>query len=288
MTQKFGRNFRITIDPADGGKPILITMPFTIQFWMQRNTLADLNRLSIDIYNISESNRNRIFQDRFDLTQNKTIAFEAGYSTLYQIFQGRIYEASTARDGTNLITRVEARDGLYDIASSQTFQTLQSGQTLGQVIRYLASQFPTLGIGAIGNLPQIFNRPIVLNGSTWDLLKKYSDSQVYIDSGKIYVLGDAEAVAGQVYLINDSTGLLDTPRRDEGFLTVTTLLEAGINMAQLVNVASTVQPVYNGQYKVIGINHSGTISGAVGGDCRSVLSLLAPGKFKQFTQVPLG
>ena len=288
MTQKFGRNFRLTIDPADGGGPILITMPFTIQFWLQRNTLSDLNRLSIDIYNLSQSNRDRIFQDRFDLTENKTIAFEAGYSTLYQIFQGRIFEASTARSGTNLITRIEARDGLYDIAQSQTFQTLQGGQTLASVLRYLASQFPTLGVGAIGSFPQPFQRPVVLNGCTWDLLKQYSDSQVYIDSGKIYVLTDSEATSQNIYNINDSTGLLDTPRRDEGFLTVTTLLDAGINMAQLVNLASTVQPVYNGQYKVIGINHAGMISGAVNGDCRTVLSLQAPGKFKQFTQVPNG
>lgn len=288
MTQKFGRNFRLTINPADGGAPILITMPFTIQFWLQRNTLSDLNRLSIDIYNLSESNRNRIFQDRFDLTENKTIAFEAGYSTLYQIFQGRIFEASTARSGTNLITRLEARDGLYDITQSQTFQTLQSGQTLASVIRYLSSQFPTLSIGAIGAFPQSFNRPVVLNGCTWDLLKQYSNSQVYIDNGKIYVLTDSEVTIQNAYTINDSTGLLDTPRRDEGFLTVTTLLEAGINMGQLVNLASTVQPVYNGQYKVIGINHSGMISGAVNGDCRTVLSLLAPGKFKQFSQVPNG
>ena len=288
MTQKFGRNYRLTIDPADGGAPILITMPFTIQFWLQRNTLADLNRLSIDVYNLSESNRNRIFQDRFDLTKNKTIKFEAGYSTLYQIFQGRMFEASTARSGTNLITRIEARDGLYDIAQSQTFQTLQSGQTLASVLRYLASQFPTLGIGAIGNFPQTINRPTVLNGCTWDLLRKYSDSQVYIDSGKIYVLGDAEVTSANVYTVNDSTGLLETPRRDEGFLTVTTLLEAGINMAQLVNLASTVQPVYNGQYKVVSINHTGMISAAVAGDCRSVFGFLAPGKFKQFTKVPNG
>lgn len=289
MTQKFGRNFRLTIDPADGNAPILITMPFTIQFWMQRNTLSDLNRLSIDIYNLSEVNRNRIFQDRFDLTQNKTIAFEAGYSTLYQIFQGRIFEASTARSGTDLITRLEARDGLYDIAQSQTFQTLQgSGQTLGTVVRYLASQFPTLGIGAIGDLDQPISRPVVLNGLTWDLLKQYSSGKVYIDSGKIYVLGESETTSDAVYNINDSTGLLETPRRDEGFLSVTTLLEAGINMAQLVNLASSVQPVYNGQYKVIGINHAGMISGAVSGDCRTVLSLLAPGKFKSFTKVPNG
>ena len=236
MTEKFGRNFRLTIDPADGKPPILITMPFTIQFWLQRNTQSDLNRLSIDVFNLSEDNRKRIFQDRFDLTQYKTIIFEAGYSTLYRIFSGRIYEASTARAGTNLITRIEARDGLYDVSKSQVFTTLNPPQTLGSVLRYLASQFTNLSIGAIGDFSQPITRPAALNGSTWDLLRKYSDSQVYIDNGKIYVLRESEATSANIYTINDATGLLETPRRDEGFLTVTTLLETGINMAQLVNL----------------------------------------------------
>jgi len=288
MSIKLGRNYRITIDPADGGEVIVITMPFSIQFWMQRNTMSDLNRLSIDIFNLSESNRGRIFQDRFDLTQNKTIIFEAGYSTLYRIFSGRIYEANTSRSGTELITRIEARDGLYDVAASQTYQTLQGGQTLGQVLRFLAGQFSGLEIGAIGDFPEKLLRPVALDGATWDLLKRYSDNKVYIDSGKIYVLKPTEATDKEIYTIDDETGLLETPRRDEGFLSVTTLLETGIDMAQLVNLASSVQPIYNGQYRVIGINHSGMISGAVSGECRTTLSLLAPNKFGKFTQVPSG
>jgi Baseplate hub gp41 len=286
MTQKFGRNFRVTIDPMDGMPPIIIAMPFTIRFWLQRNTLSDLNRLSIDIYNLSEAHRNRIFQDRFDLTQNRTIVFEAGYSTLYRIFQGRIYEASSAREGTNIVTRIEARDGLYDIAVSQVFQTLQSGMTLGDVFKFLIGQFPTLGLGAVGNYNTPMLRPPVLNGSTWSMMRQYAPNDVYIDSGKVYVMKQAEVLEGEPYQIDDSTGLLETPRRDEGFLSVTSLMETGVNMAALVNLKSTVQPAYNGQYKVIGINHAGTISGAVCGECRSVFSFLAPAKFKAFTEIP--
>ena len=285
MSIKFGRNYRLTIDPADGGPLIIITMPFTIEFWLQRNTLSDLNRLSIDVYNLSEANRNRIFQDRFDLTQNRTIIFEAGYATLYRIFQGRIYEASSAREGTNIVTRIEARDGLYDVAASQTFQTLQAGQTLGQVLTYLANQFPNITLGAVGDYPAVMQRPVVLNGNTYELLKAHSGNQVYIDSSKVYVLQNAEVLGDQIYTINDSTGILETPRRDEGFLSVTTLFEPGINMAQKVNLQSVVQKGYNGTYKTIGINHQGTISAAVSGNCRSTFNFLAPGKFKAFQTV---
>lgn len=291
MTQKFGRSYRLTIDPQDGGLPITVMMPFTIEFWVQRNTLADLNRLSIDIYNLSEANRSRIFQDRFDLTRNRTLIFEAGYSTLYRIFSGRIFEASSAREGNNIVTRIECRSGQYDVATSQVFQTLQGTPanplTLGSVFKSLIGVFPTLTLGAVGNFDQKMIRPVVLNGSTWDILKQYAPGQVYIDNNKVFVLQHAEVLAadGNITVINDSTGLLDTPRRDDAFLTITTLLEAGINMAQLINLQSSIQKGYNGQYKVVGIQHQGMISGAVSGNCRSTFSLLAPNKFGAFVPV---
>ncbi|MBZ5673715.1 MAG: hypothetical protein LAP61_05655 [Acidobacteriia bacterium] len=300
MNVKFGRNYRLTIDPKDGGPQIIITLPFTTAFWVQRNNNSDLNRLDIDIYNLSEEHRNRIFQDRFnngavvlngDQVGPRTIVFEAGYGTLYRIFEGDIFRASSARQGTDIITRIEARDGHYDVSATQVFQTSQSGQTLGDILKTLIGQFPNLKLGAVGNYSDSLSRPVVLNGNVYDLLKQYSENKVYIDSGKVYVLRDAEAIEGEIATINDATGILETPRRDDGFLSITTLLEAGINMMQQVKIESTVQKVYNGQYAVIGILHQGMISAAASGHCRSTFNLLAPNLFQQgnqpaFVQVP--
>lgn len=285
MTQKFGRTFRLTVDPADGQGVITITLPFTVNFWIERNKMADLNRFSIDIHNLAEATRSRIFQDRFDLSKNRTVTFEAGYSNLYRIFSGRIFEANSSRDGTSIITRIEARDGQYDTCASQINQTVQSGKTLADIFRVLIGEMPNLSIGAVGDWPQVFNRPVVLNGNTWNLIKSYSGNKAYIDNNKVYVLQENEVVKSEIPVINDSTGLLETPRRDEGFLSVTTLLEPGINLNQLINLQSTVQTLYNGQYSVCGIKHRGTISSAVCGSARSTFSLLHP-EFFQFKQVP--
>lgn len=290
MAQKFGRTYRLTIDPKDGQPPIVIALPFTIEFAVQRNNNSDLNRLDLNIYNLSEAHRNRIFQDRYNNgavilngKQNgaRTIVFEAGYGTLYRIFSGDIYRAGSARSGTEIVTHIEARDGHYDVASAQVYQTLQSGQTLGSVLKALIGQFPTLTLGAVGDYSQALSRPVVLNGNVYDLMKIYSANDVFIDSGKVYVLRPAEALDGMAAVINDSTGILETPRRDDGFLSVTTLLEAGVNMMQQVSLESTVQPVYNGKYAVIGIQHQGMISAAASGRCRSTFNLLAPNLFQQ-------
>lgn len=289
MTAKFGREFRITIDPKDGGPVIIITLPFTIRFWVQRNTYSDLNNLTIDIYNLSEANRNRIFQDRYDIGVKQSdgsfigreIKFEAGYSTLYQIYDGTIFQASSAREGTDIVTRISAMSGNFDVATTQTFQTISGAQTLGQVFETLIGEFPNLEVGAIGDFSTTRPRPWVINGNVYEWMKQYSDQGVFIDNGKVYVLKPAETLTGQIVLLNDSSGLLETPRRDDGFLSITTLLEAGINVGQQIAISSSVQTAYNGNYKVAGIQHQGVISAAINGECRSVFSLIAAGFFKQ-------
>lgn len=297
MTQKFGRNYRVTIDPKDGGPKILVTLGqgFTMRFFVQRTAFGDLNHASIELYNLGPDNRARIFQDSWipglnpantnDTVPGRTITVELGYQNLYQVFTGIIQQASTQREGTNLITSIDAMDSRFDIAASQTYQTLESGQSVGSVIQFLVGQFPTLTLGGMGSWPDIIQRPVALNGPTWDLLKRYSSSNVYIDNSKIYVLRNNETLKNQVQTINDSTGLLQTPRRTEGQLQVVTLMEPGLEMFQQVNLQSSVNPVFNGQYKIIGLTHQGIISPVENGRCTTSLSLNAPAPFQGFKEV---
>lgn len=293
MTQKFGRTFRLTIDPRDGLPAIVVTLPFSVQFTMKRDVAASLNNLTIDVYNLSEENRRRIFQDRWDLGEvsvngqlqgRRVIKFEIGYATLYKVYEGFIQAASSAREGVDIITRLEALSGEFDLAASQTFLTLAAGVTQADVLKTLVGQLPTLQLGKIGSWPTVFNRPVVLNGSTWDLIKLYSDQKAFIDNGSVYILQDNEALKIEIPTIDVSTGLLETPRREQSGLVLTTLLEANLQIGQLVNVVSTIEPVYNGQYKVMGLQHAGIISGAVSGDARTVLFLLAA-RFFNYKQI---
>lgn len=285
MSKKFGRNYRITIDPKDGGAPIVITMPFTIRFWINRQGQSSLNTMSLDIYNLSQANRARIYQDNWNV-MNRTIIIEMGYDNLYRVFSGTIQEANSAREGVDEVTRIEAWDNLSEISQTQTYQSLDKGQSVANIIKFLIGQFTVLKTGAVGDFPGTLPRSVALNGSTWDLLKKYSSNQAYIDDGKIYVLQDAEVVGTGSYNVDDSTGLLGTPRRSEGTLTVPMILETGIPMFGMVKLTSTVNPVYNGTYKVQGIRHEGTISGAINGQAITTLTLLAPNKFRSFVTVP--
>ena len=189
--------------------------------------------------------------------------------------------AESYRAGTSIITHIEANSVLPDIVGSQLQVTLEPPPiSTQQILLYLVNQFPTLKLGAIGNFPTIYNQPVSLNGMAWTLLKLYSSpSTPFIDDGKIYILNNNE-VTGGIFVIDDSSGILETPRRSGFMLIVTTLLETGVELiGQMVQIKSTINNFYNGIYKVLMIEHRGTISGAVCGKMVSTFYLQASGLF---------
>lgn len=276
---KFGRNFRVTIEFNDAtGKPdptitpIVITMPFTMQFTVNRKIYASLNTCQVDLYDLGPRIRELIFQEPM-ITRNKTLTLEAGYDELITIFKGTIRQASSAREGTNIITSIDCVTGQWQVTQSTVYQTLNKGQTLGDVFRFLSGQLPQLSIGAIGKFDDKLLRPVVLNGNVWEIFKRYTGNNVTIDNNQIFVLKPNEVVPGAISVISLDSGILETPRRSGGYINLSTLFEPRVQIMQEVQLVSTVQPIYNGTYKIVGIQHSGVVSAAVNGDFRTMLDL---------------
>ena len=73
--------------------------------------------------------------------------------------------------------------------------------------------------------------------------------------------------------ITSTSGLLGTPRRRDAQLEIDLIFEPKMVVGQLVEVESSTASVFNGQFKVIGIHHSGTISGAVASEVKTTLNL---------------
>ncbi len=276
---KFGRNYRLTIQMNDGSKVLIVEPPLTLQFSVLRSTMASLNTGRFEIFNLTPETRNQIFQDRFNNPLYRKVTLEGGYGkTLSTIFVGAIFEANSHRQRADVITTIDARDGGFDIPQTQTFRTVQQGTPMLDVIKGLIGDFPNLKQGAIGDIPGTLQRPAVLDGNTYTLINKYTGNLVNVDLEKVNVLTDKEVLSGVVPLIDPSTGLLDTPRRDDAYLTIRTLFEPRIVMNQAVQLQSVTLPQYNGQYKVIGVQHQGTISEAVCGECTSTFNLLLGAK----------
>ena len=277
---KFGRAYNLTWIPPEEEDVINVTMPLTMQFNVNRSTMSSVNSAQIKIYNLDQKTRSRMFQDRFDLDleRRNSIILQAGYKNLSTIFQGDVFEAYSMRQGTEIITHMDCRDGGLDSSGTLTNTAIQKNTDIREMLSSLISGFQNLKEGTIGNIEGSIKRPVVLDGNTFELIKKYSDDNVFIDLEKVNILKDNETIEGVVPLINSETGLLNAPRRRGAMVEIETIFEPRIVMGQILAVESKIQPEYDGQYKVIGVNHSGIISGAVGGQCKSKFTLLIGSK----------
>jgi hypothetical protein len=106
------------------------------------------------------------------------------------------------------------------------------------------------------------------------LINQSTGDNFFIDLETAYVLKDNEVLNGSVTLIHSDTGLLGTPKREDTFLEFEMIFESSLILGQIIEIQSEIQKQYNGQYKIIGINHTGIISGAVAGKLTTKVQLL--------------
>lgn len=273
MMSKFNRKYRLTIDMGDG-ESLIILPPLTVNFTVNRSTASSVNDMQISIHNLSKSVRDRIFADRFTKNLYRGIIFEGGYTELSTLFKGNIFTAFSTREGADIVTHITAVDGGFDMYNSRTSTTLAAGLSKKEIIDGLIAGFEKVTKGNTGDLEGVFSRPVVLDGNTFGLIKKYTDDKVFIDLEKVNILGNNEVLEGFVPLLTSDSGLLGTPQRHDAFLTINTLFEPGVIMGQVLGVQSDIQSIFDGQYKVLGVKHSGTISESIGGTCQSTFNLL--------------
>jgi hypothetical protein len=100
------------------------------------------------------------------------------------------------------------------------------------------------------------------------------NNTAYIDNEKANVVPQGTYVTppGGIPLITSDTGLLGTPRKLGALVEVDMIFEPRIAVNQYVELQSE-ETYFSGQYAVLGINHHGTISGALCGDAITTLSL---------------
>lgn len=257
-----------------------IDYPLTIQFDIERTTSSSPNYGNFRITNLAQTTYERLAKDMYNINdfgsgkEYRQVIFSAGYQELSTIFQGSLVEGWTERSGTEIITHLRCQDGLYQIANAYTSQTFQAGTSMNDIFKTLLQD---LGLqqGIVGTIPENQSplRAAAYNGNTFQLLRDNFNNRVFIDLEKTYLLADDEVILGQVPLISSETGLLGVPRRQNTYIQVDIIFEPRIQIGQIVEVVSKIDPRFNGQWKVQGIKHSGTISGAIGGDCKTTLQL---------------
>lgn len=278
MHNKFQCHYRLLVNWIDDNgnpKQEIVKDPVTIEFNVTKSTQPE-NSTRITIYNLDGATREAIYQDRIMLDTNpyiKWVSLEAGYSDqLTLVSWGYVQECHSYRSGVDFVTVIDVTDP--DILTEYCGTTFEAGTTFKEAYKYLVSNLPSLKIGETGVLEGAFQVPTVFDGNTFVLINKLTGGHTFIDNGVINTLNDNETLSDYgCYLIAADTGLLETPKRYDHILEISMLFEPTIKVGQLVEIKSSTQTRFDGQYKVLSVNHNCMISGAESGTRTTTLQL---------------
>lgn len=297
MNYKFQRAYTLTVQGKEAKH--VISYPLTLDFKIQRTLYSGLNNGHFEIYNLKKEVREDIYKDAPDARTLMPIKLEAGYlSRSLQfdeeerfhgpvIFRGTITSACSYRaSGTDIITEIEADDGAVAVNNARVKLALYKDDWIGpnfkSAIRALAKNMEQYGvtIGAVGSYNPNGFRGVTWDGLCWPILKKLAggDGSTFIDLEKLHILRnhDALVIPEALPAIDDSIGMIGTPRKKEDTVDFKMVFEPGITTGQIIEIKSTILGNVNGIYRVQGFSHQGMISKAKCGECVTNVTCVKP------------
>ena len=291
---KYERNYRIEAEDVNGDIQI-IKYPLTLDFTVTRNTMGGIQEGEFTVFNLGQNTRRLVNKNTIDFSPNniRSFKFYAGYgqTNLPLVFEGQVLTCNSVREegSPEWQTNWACQDpGLLPSASVSLPVTtqLKRKQAISQLVDLMNQQAKTgvsLGIvGSIFDSQPNFLRDISFSGNFLHVFGQLtggnlSGGNFFFENQILNMLLQNEAFDndGLETLSLDSGGLLGAPYYEQTWVFANCLFEPRIKMGQILNLKSVDQPWLNGKKKVVAYTHSGTISGAVAGPCKTQIQLFA-------------
>ena len=279
----YRRRYELKITPlkivgnnvVDAGPATIITDPLTIRFNVNKMIYAGANiSANIQIYNLNKTTRDHIFYDWLQIDDLRKVELSAGYygGKFGLIYRGVIRSCRPKKERTDVVMEIEAQSGLF-VLDNEISLCLDSGESNKEVVGTIVEKTAILEQGEQAIVEKYFPRTVSLLGPAALILKTYSNEKGFVDNERYLILDPNDAVEGDVRVIDDETGLLGIPERDRTTVKVTCMFEPRIKLGEIIQIKSRIADVFDGQYKVWGISHSGVIGDAASGTLTTTLTL---------------
>jgi hypothetical protein len=266
---KWRRNYELSIRLPDGTS-VIIKPPFSIRFNVKRDMTVNPNNARIEIYNLGDTNRNKLHKDKFNTSEYWQVLLKAGYGdNLPLIFKGNCREAYSERQGADYITTIDAFDGEYAFQNGWFAESLSAGGDLNGVIQGAAGLGLDIGF-MLQKIPRSA-RGQAIDGNIKEVMDKAMIDGWFIDNEELNAIGKGGVIGDMIYRL-DREQLLATPRKRDRILEVTTLFYPQARIGRLMELESSVKQ-YNGQYQIAELSHDVMISGAESGEATTKMSL---------------
>lgn len=256
---RFKRDFELIVQVSDT-QSVVVKPPIRISFSSDRSVSGGLNKATVRIYNLNRSNRLALVKDA-EQRKRIPLSLSVGYNGLsHLLFKGTVHRGQSFREGPDQITELEGLDGGFDFLNSFTSRTVKSKS---RAIDGILEDMPNTGRGKITSQQQLI-RPKILVGASAKLIDELiNDGESwYIEDEKLYIIKGNEVVSSYIPVVDASTGLLDTPTREDQKITFNTLMNPALKIGGLCDLISTTAPHLNGVYKIDSMSLSGDNYGA--------------------------
>ncbi|MBE0469601.1 MAG: hypothetical protein IBX55_08875 [Methyloprofundus sp.] len=256
---RFDRNYQLTI--GTGNRAVIIRPPLQIVFNVTKSLDKSLNKMTLQVFNLNESNRLATTKDSTK-PDRMPIILQVGYNgSLQTIFQGDIESGGAKREAADFVSTFNCLDGGHDFLYAFTSRTVRDKDT---AISEILKDTPYTKKGRITKQREI-TRPKVLVGNSLQLVQESldDDEDWFIDNEQLYIVKKDEVVSSYIPVVSATTGLINTPERKEKTVTFQTIMNPSIKLGGRVQLVSANAPHLNDVYKVTAINYFGDYDGAV-------------------------
>ena len=161
---KFGRNYQLKFKIGkkikqkkgvfvDWLEEVTISYPLTIQFNINRSDFQDFDSCAIQIINLKEDTRSKLYRDLFDMDKYIEMTFYAGYgddvSALPLIYKGEVWECYSWKpgSGTEFYTEISCLTGVIGGRYSYSNRIFEKDTPAIEIIKALCDDigYPLLG-----------------------------------------------------------------------------------------------------------------------------------------------
>ncbi len=239
--ERFDRRWKCTVDALD-------VSDLDLTFDVARDTTRAPNTAEIRIINLSRENRARL-AGREELA----VRLRAGYATDGDpppiVFAGSSRDIYVERDGTDIVTVVQASDSGQTLQRSRIRKSYAAGTPIVNVLRDAVTE---AGIGE-GNLSEFENRSLRNGATTFPdgyvadgparriitTILRAAGLRWSVQNGALQVLEAGTPLQTRAPILEAGTGLVGTPTRGEnGKVTAQVLIQPGLEPGRRVVLRS--------------------------------------------------
>ena len=258
----FNRVYSISISPN------LLIEQLKIRFEIKKTLETKGNFCKIDIYNLSEKDRNAISSEQYAFFQMK-----CGYSEdvgLINIAQGNISDVVHFVSNPDIITTIYSKDGLKAIKNNYIQLSFSENTALSTIVNTIINKI-SLPVRFTNLKSTSIKRGYSFSGSVSDAMQDLAMQYGFewsIQNGQIQILTKNTSTNLQVFLLTPETGLIESPNRtiknkdfekkNKGEYSVTCLLNPQLEVGDIIKINSNT---LNGSFLIRELTHIGDTMG---------------------------